>query len=269
MKLGRYDAGDGPRIGVIQGDGVRDAGLDLFQPMLNGTTFHRLADVALLAPVPSPGKVICVGLNYRDHAAESRMEIPESPVLFAKFANAVVGPGDPIVVPSISSEIDYEAELGVVIGRQARSVSVDHALDYVLGYTCINDVSARDLQFGDGQWFRGKSLDTFCPIGPWIVTPEEIPDPQSLGIRCIVNGQTLQDSSTSQMAFSAAELVSFISQGITLERGDIISTGTPPGVGFARTPPIWLRPGDEVTVQIDAIGDLTNPVVSAHAGPAA
>ena len=262
MKLGRYDAGDGARIGVIQEDSIRDAGSDLFDLRPDGTAPHSLAEIVLLAPVPSPGKVICVGLNYRDHAAESGMEIPEVPILFAKFANAVVGPGDPIIVPSISKEIDYEAELGVVIGRRARSVGVEAALDHVLGYTCINDVSARDLQFGDGQWFRGKSLDSFCPIGPWIVTTDEIPDPQMLGIRCIVNGQTLQDSSTEQMAFSVAELVSFISQGITLEPGDIISTGTPPGVGFARTPPIWLQPGDEVTVQIDRIGDLTNPIVT-------
>ncbi len=248
-------------VGIVEDDSIREAGDSIFDPRPDSLG-HRLSDVRLLAPIHRPGKVICVGLNYRDHAAESGMEIPETPILFAKFANALVGPGEPIVIPRISVQIDYEAELGVVIGRSCRDVGVEHALDYVLGYTCVNDVSARDLQFGDGQWFRGKSLDTFCPIGPWIVTTDEIPNPQALGIRCIVNGQLLQDSSTKQMAFSVAELVSFISRGISLEPGDVISTGTPPGVGFARTPPVWLRPGDEVRVQIDSIGELLNPVVA-------
>lgn len=215
-----------------------------------------------IAPIAEPNKIVCVGLNYRDHAEESGQPIPESPILFAKFPNTVIGPGEPIKVPSITKQVDYEAELGVVIGRVASEVSVEDALDYVLGYTCVNDVSARDLQFADGQWVRGKTLDTFCPTGPWIVTTDEIPDPQNLGIKCLVNGNVMQDSSTKQMIFSVAELVSFISQGITLEAGDLIATGTPPGVGFARKPPLYLQPGDVVRVEIEGIGTLENPVVA-------
>jgi 2-keto-4-pentenoate hydratase/2-oxohepta-3-ene-1,7-dioic acid hydratase in catechol pathway len=165
-----------------------------------------------------------------------------------------------VQIPPITTQVDYEAELGVVIGRTARAVSVQEALDYVLGYTCLNDVSARELQSGDGQWVRGKSLDTFCPLGPWIVTTDEIPDPQNLAIRCRLNGQIVQDPSTRHMIFSVAELVSFISQGITLEPGDVLATGTPPGVGIVRRPPLLLKPGDVVRVEIDGIGALENPV---------
>jgi 2,4-didehydro-3-deoxy-L-rhamnonate hydrolase len=201
-------------------------------------------------------------MNYRDHAAESGMEVPARPVLFAKWPNSLVGPGEAIVLPPGFDEVDYEAELGVVIGRRARGLSVDEALDAVAGYVCVNDVSARDVQFADGQWTRSKSLDTFCPVGPRLAAASEVPDPQRLGIRCLVNGEALQDSSTAEMVFSVAELVAFISEGITLERGDLIATGTPAGVGFTREPPIFLRPGDEVTVEIDGIGALTNPVRS-------
>ena len=261
MKLVTYDAGHGARVGIIEDDTIVDAGIDLFQAR-RGARSVSFDDSLLLPPVPDPKKIVCVGLNYRDHAEESGMPIPENPILFAKFANAIVGHGRPIVVPPISEQVDYEAELGVVIGRRARAVAIEDALEFVLGYTCLNDVSARDLQFADGQWVRGKTLDTFCPIGPWIVTTDEVPDPQALGIRCIVNGEKLQDSTTAQMVFGVAELVSFISQAITLEPGDIIATGTPPGVGFARTPPVWLKPGDTVTVELDGIGALTNPVVA-------
>lgn len=207
-------------------------------------------------------KIVCVGLNYRDHAEEAGLDIPETPILFAKFDNAVIENGDPIRIPSITKQVDYEAELGVVIGKTASQVSVDDALQHVDGYTCVNDVSARDLQFADGQWVRGKTLDTFCPRGPRIVSTDEIRDPQSLGIKCLVNGEVMQDSSTEQMIFSVAELVSFISQGITLEPGDLIATGTPPGVGFARTPPVFLKAGDVVRVEIESIGALENPVVN-------
>lgn len=207
-------------------------------------------------------KIVCVGLNYRDHAEESGQPIPESPILFAKFPNTLIGNGDPIKIPSITQEVDYEAELGVVIGKTASQVPVDEALDYVQGYTCVNDVSARDLQFADGQWVRGKTLDTFCPTGPRVVPVGEISDPQNLSIKCLVNGEVMQDSSTNQMIFSAAELVSFISQGITLEEGDLIATGTPSGVGFARKPPVFLKPGDVVRVEIEGIGALENPVVA-------
>jgi 2-keto-4-pentenoate hydratase/2-oxohepta-3-ene-1,7-dioic acid hydratase in catechol pathway len=213
-------------------------------------------------PIDRPGKIICVGLNYRDHAAESNAPAPTRPLLFAKWETALIGPGAEIVLPAVSGEVDYEAELGVVIGRRARGASVEDALDHVAGYLCVNDVSARDVQMGDGQWTRGKSFDTFCPIGPRLVPADGI-DPQALGIRCLLNGEPLQDSTTAEMIFSVAEVISFASEAITLEPGDLIATGTPAGVGFARTPPIFLRDGDEVTVEIDGIGSLTNPVRAA------
>jgi 2-keto-4-pentenoate hydratase/2-oxohepta-3-ene-1,7-dioic acid hydratase in catechol pathway len=216
-------------------------------------------------PIERPGKIICVGMNYRDHAAESGLDVPSQPVLFAKWPNALVGPDEPIVLPAGYHEVDYEAELGVVIGTRARGLTADDALGVVAGYVCVNDVSARDVQFADGQWTRAKSLDTFCPVGPRLAPASEIRDPQRLGIRCLVNGEPLQDSSTEHMVFSVAELVAFISAAITLEPGDLIATGTPAGVGFTREPPVFLRPGDEVTVEIDEIGRLTNPVVAGGA----
>lgn len=262
MKLATYTGPDGQiRTAIVEDGVVHDGGTSLFD-VQKGAPVGNLADVPLGPPVVGPRKIICVGLNYRDHADEAGMPIPETPVLFAKFENTLVGPGAPVVIPPFAKEVDYEAELGVVIGRSASQVSVDEALDHVLGYTCINDVSARDIQFADVQWVRGKSLDTFCPIGPWIVTTDEITDPQTLGIRCIVNGETLQDSNTKEMVRSVAELVSFISDSIALEPGDVIATGTPAGVGFSRTPPILLKPGDVMRVEIDGIGALENPLVA-------
>ncbi len=211
-------------------------------------------------PIPRPGKIVCVGLNYRDHAAESAMELPASPLLFAKWPNGLVGPGQPIVLPHHTVEVDYEAELGVVIGTAARRVSERDALDHVEGYICVNDVSARDLQFADGQWTRGKSPDTFCPVGPRLVPREEIDDPQALAIRCLVNGEALQDSSTAQMIFSVAEIIAYASQVITLEPGDLIATGTPAGVGIFRDPKVLLQSGDEVSVEVEGLGTLTNPI---------
>jgi 2-keto-4-pentenoate hydratase/2-oxohepta-3-ene-1,7-dioic acid hydratase in catechol pathway len=211
-------------------------------------------------PIDRPGKIICVGLNYRDHAAEAGLDVPQRPVLFAKWPTALIGPDMPIVVPPISRQIDYEAELGVVIGRRARDVDAASALDCVGGYVCVNDISARDVQFADGQWTRAKSLDTFCPVGPRLVPADEVPDPQALRIRCLVNGEALQDSSTAQMVFGVAEILVHASRGLTLEPGDLIATGTPAGVGFTRKPPVFLRPGDEVTVEIEGVGTLTNPV---------
>jgi 2-keto-4-pentenoate hydratase/2-oxohepta-3-ene-1,7-dioic acid hydratase in catechol pathway len=210
--------------------------------------------------IPRPGKIVCVGLNYHDHAVEGGMELPKAPLLFAKWPNSLVGHGDPVVLPRESSQVDYEAELGVVIGTAARRVSERDALDHVAGYICVNDVSARDLQFADGQWTRGKSPDTFCPVGPRLVPREEIDDPQVLGIRCLVNGEALQDSSTSQMIFSVAEIIAYASQTITLEPGDLIATGTPAGVGVFRDPKVLLQDGDEVSVEIDGLGTLTNPI---------
>ena len=190
------------------------------------------------------------------------MEIPKWPLLFAKWPSSLIGPGTPIMLPAQAKEVDYEAELGVVIGKRAQRVPAAEALDYVAGYVCANEVSARDIQFADGQWTRGKSFDTFGPVGP--LTPaEEIRDPQALGIRCLLNGDVVQDSSTAQMVFTVAELIAFISDGITLEPGDLILTGTPPGVGFGRKPPVYLADGDEVRIEIDGIGSLTNPVQAA------
>ncbi len=220
----------------------------------------RRADAYWLAPVPRPGKLICIGLNYRDHAAESNMAIPEKPVVFSKFSTAVIGPGEPVVTPATSEQVDYEAELAVVIGRRAKNVSLDSAFDYVLGYTAFNDVSARDFQFADGQWQRGKSCDTFAPMGPFIVTTDEIPDPHKLSIKLRLNGQTMQDSNTDRLIFGVPELIAFLSETITLEPGDVIATGTPPGVGFARKPPVFLKDGDEMEVEIEKIGTLNSVV---------
>jgi 2,4-didehydro-3-deoxy-L-rhamnonate hydrolase len=210
-------------------------------------------------PIERPGKVICVGLNYRDHAEEQGAELPERPILFAKWSTALTGPGDPIVLPRISSSIDYEAELGVVIGARVKGAAQGAALEAVRGYLCANDVSARDLQYADRQFTRAKSLDTFCPVGD-LVPAAEVPDPQALRIRCLVNGDVRQDSTTADMIFSVAELISFASEAITLEPGDLILTGTPAGVGVFREPPLFLADGDEVTVEIEGIGSLTNPV---------
>jgi 2-keto-4-pentenoate hydratase/2-oxohepta-3-ene-1,7-dioic acid hydratase in catechol pathway len=210
-------------------------------------------------PIERPGKIVCVGLNYRRHAEEQGAEVPERPILFAKWPNALIGPGEPIVLPGISTAIDYEAELGVVIGERAKAVPAEEALGIVRGYLCANDVSARDLQFGDRQFTRGKSLDTFCPVGE-LVPASAVPDPQALHIRCLVNGEVLQDSSTADMIFSVAEVIAFVTQAITLEPGDLILTGTPEGVGVFRDPQRFLADGDEVVVEIEGVGQLANPV---------
>jgi 2-keto-4-pentenoate hydratase/2-oxohepta-3-ene-1,7-dioic acid hydratase in catechol pathway len=211
-------------------------------------------------PIERPSKIVCVGLNYRDHAEEQGAELPEAPLLFAKWPSALIGPGEAIVIPSTSTRVDYEAELGVVIGERVKGVSAENALEAVRGYLCLNDVSARDFQFGDGQWTRGKSPDTFCPVGPRLVPRDEVPDPQSLGIRCLVNGEVMQDSTTANMVFSVAEVIAYASATSTLEPGDLIATGTPAGVGVFRKPPRLLQDGDEVTVEIEGLGALTNPV---------
>jgi 2-keto-4-pentenoate hydratase/2-oxohepta-3-ene-1,7-dioic acid hydratase in catechol pathway len=222
------------------------------------------ADIAkLLAPV-HPAVVFCAGLNYRKHAEETGARIPQFPVLFMKSPSAVQNPGDPILIPSrlASHEVDYECELAVVIGKPAKNVSRAEALDYVAGYTCANDVSARDWQirFGGSQWCRGKTFDTFLPLGPCLVTPDEIPDPNSLAIRTVLNGATMQEENTADMLFSVASLIEFFSGSTTLLPGTVILTGTPSGVGMARKPPVWLKPGDSVTIEIEKIGSLTNPV---------
>jgi 2,4-didehydro-3-deoxy-L-rhamnonate hydrolase len=213
-------------------------------------------------PIERPGKIICVGLNYRDHAEEQGVALPEAPLLFAKWQNTLIGPGEPIVIPPIVTKCDYEAELGVVIGTRVRDVSPENALEAVAGYICVNDVSARNLQFADGQWTRGKSPDTFCPVGPKLVPRDEIPDPQALGIRSILNGETVQDSTTANMVFGVAEVIAYVTRTITLEPGDLIATGTPAGVGAFRKPPLFMQPGDEITIEIDGLGSLTNPVAA-------
>jgi 2-keto-4-pentenoate hydratase/2-oxohepta-3-ene-1,7-dioic acid hydratase in catechol pathway len=212
--------------------------------------------------IDRPQKIVCVGLNYRDHAEEQGVELPERPLLFAKWPNTLIADGDEIRIPQVTTQVDYEAELGVVIGRRASRVGVDDALDFVGGYVVANDVSARDLQFSDGQWVRGKSLDTFLPVSD-LVPASEVPDPQALPIRAILNGEMMQDSNTSNQIFGVAEVVSFVSQAITLEPGDLIITGTPAGVGAFRDPKVWLQPGDEITIEIEGLGSITNPVAAA------
>jgi 2-keto-4-pentenoate hydratase/2-oxohepta-3-ene-1,7-dioic acid hydratase in catechol pathway len=218
-----------------------------------------LGDTEFLAPVPRPGKVVAIGRNYREHADEEGVEPPPAPLVFAKWPSSVVGHrADVRWSPDLTNQVDYEAELAVVIGRTARNVSEADALDHVFGYTCLNDVSARDIQFGDGQWVRGKSLDTFCPMGPVLVTADEIGDPQDLAISCRVGTEVVQDSRTSRMYFSVAEIISYLSRSFTLEAGDVIATGTPGGVGVFRDPPRFLDDGDLVTVEIEKIGRLEN-----------
>jgi 2-keto-4-pentenoate hydratase/2-oxohepta-3-ene-1,7-dioic acid hydratase in catechol pathway len=212
-------------------------------------------------PIERPGKIVCVGLNYRDHAEEQGVEVPAEPLLFAKWPSALIGPGDPIVIPPLVTKCDYEAELGVVVGARVRGVSKENALEAVLGYVCANDVSARDLQFSDGQWTRGKSVDTFCPVGP-LVPAAKIPDPHALRIRATVSGEVLQDSTTANLIFGVDEIVSHVTKTTTLEPGDLILTGTPAGVGVFRDPQRLLQPGDEVTIEIEHVGSLTNPVIA-------
>jgi 2-keto-4-pentenoate hydratase/2-oxohepta-3-ene-1,7-dioic acid hydratase in catechol pathway len=219
-----------------------------------------LEDARLTAPVPRPGKLICIGLNYRDHAAEQGLSPPESPIVFSKFTTSVIGPEDAVVIPPSCTQPDYEAELAVVIGRVAKNVARADALRHVFGYCAFNDVSARDFQFADKQWQRGKSCDTFAPMGPFVATRDEIKDPQALGIKLRLNGQTMQDSRTDQLIFGVAELIEFLTASITLEPGDVIATGTPPGVGFARKPPVFIKAGDRMEVEIDGLGVLVNTV---------
>lgn len=226
----------------------------------NGEGVHLLGDVLLGPPIPDPDKIICLGLNYKSHAEEAGLKPPEIPILFAKYRNALTGPTSPIILPKMSQEIDYEGELAVVIGKRGKDISVESALEYVAGYMAFHDVSARDLQFRAGQWLSGKTLDTFAPCGPSLVIGE-IDDPQNLNISTRLNGETLQNSNTKHMIFPVAETIAYISQLMTLEPGDIIATGTPEGVGFKRTPPIFLKDGDVVEVEVEKIGTLRNPVV--------
>jgi 2-keto-4-pentenoate hydratase/2-oxohepta-3-ene-1,7-dioic acid hydratase in catechol pathway len=265
MKIIRYQDKKG-NIGhaALQADGsaLKLAGNIFGSPKLTTET----ADVAkLLAPL-QPAMIMCIGLNYRRHAQETNAKIPEFPVLFFKGLNTLQNPGDPILLPTHlkSNEVDYECELAVVIGKRGKNIPRAKALEYVLGYTCANDVSARDWQknWSGGQWCRGKSFDTFCPLGPCLVTADEIPNPNALRIRTVVSGEVLQDWNTNDMIFDVPTLIEFLSGSTTLLPGTVILTGTPHGVGMARTPRRWLRPGDSVSIEIEKIGTLTNPVES-------
>lgn len=231
-------------------------------------TANRLAldSLHLLAPIPRPGKILCVGLNYRDHAAESHAAIPDYPTVFAKYANTVVGPRDPIVLPRVSGQVDYEGELGVVIGRRARYLPESEALSCVAGYLICNDVSARDYQHRTSQWTVGKSFDSFAPMGPALVTADEVPDPQDLDLRVTIGDELLQSSNTRHMIFPVASIIAYLAEVMTLEPGDVIATGTPSGVGAARTPQRFLQPGDLVRVEIERLGALENPVVAEQGG---
>jgi 2-keto-4-pentenoate hydratase/2-oxohepta-3-ene-1,7-dioic acid hydratase in catechol pathway len=264
MKIIRHLTPTGPAHAALQPDGTARA---IEGDILGDfrVTDRVVKPGKLLAPL-EPKNIICIGLNYKLHAAESGKDAPKWPVVFMKNSAALQNPGDPIEIPvkNASTQVDYEAELVVVIGKRCKNVSKADALNYVLGYTCGNDVSARDWQrdFGGSQWCQGKGFDTFAPIGPVLVTRDEVPDPQNLRVRCILNGETLQDQNTSHMIFSVATLIEFLSASKTLVPGTVIMSGTPHGVGFARTPPVFLKAGDTVTVQIDGVGTLTNPVIN-------
>jgi 2-keto-4-pentenoate hydratase/2-oxohepta-3-ene-1,7-dioic acid hydratase in catechol pathway len=233
--------------------------LDMARQLEHSHTDLNLAQVKLLAPIANPSKVVAIGLNYMDHCREQKVEPPKAPLIFAKFPSAIIGPGEAIRWnPALTGQVDYEAELAVVMGQTARNVSEAEALDYVAGYTICHDVSARDLQFSDSQWVRGKSLDTFCPLGPYLVTRDEIPDPHTLAIRCTINETVLQDSNTQEMIFRIPYLIAYISRAFTLLPGDIITTGTPDGVGVFRSPKIFLKDGDIATIEVEGLGQLVN-----------
>jgi 2-keto-4-pentenoate hydratase/2-oxohepta-3-ene-1,7-dioic acid hydratase in catechol pathway len=221
-----------------------------------------LSKVTLLSPLPRPGKIICIGVNYRDHAAETKLPLPKVPEVFAKFTSSIVGDGDQVVIPTATKQPDYEAEFGVVIGKTCHRAAAEDWQQYVFGYTIVNDVSARDIQFSTSQWSMGKSFDTFCPIGPAVVSKDEIPDPHVLNIKLSIDGQVLQDSNTRQLIFKVPELIAYLSSIVRLDPGDLISTGTPSGVGFGRNPQRWLKPGETMRAEVERIGSLTNPIVA-------
>jgi acylpyruvate hydrolase len=286
MRLLTFSSNGESRFGVEVPGGVLDAhaadaalpvslaaylaDMDRLRPVLEAAIaaapaahIHAPATIRYLAPLAAPQKIVCIGLNYRDHAAEVNLPLPEYPVAFAKYANAIVGPDADVELPRESDNLDYEAELVIVIGKRGRHIPIEKAYDHVAGYTIMNDVSVRDYQVRTSQWMLGKTFDTHAPIGPVIVTGDEIPDPQNLTIRCSIDGEVLQDSNTSNLVFTVPMLVSELSNIMTLEPGDIIATGTPPGVGMSRTPKRWMRAGERVRVEIERIGALENTIVAA------
>jgi 2-keto-4-pentenoate hydratase/2-oxohepta-3-ene-1,7-dioic acid hydratase in catechol pathway len=282
MKLVNFYGSEGVQAGLVRDGGIEDlAASNIWQgpaPValsdISALAAKLLAPASPLVPVKSlrlapvvvtPEKIICVGLNYRRHAIEANMPIPTTPVIFGKFANSLSASGDRIALSTVDFEYDYEAELGVVIGREARDVSVDRALDFVAGYCCANDLSARGAQLATSQWMIGKMLDGFLPLGPYLVTTDDIPDPQALRVVCQVNGEVRQLSWTSDMIFSVAEILAFLSRYATLKPGDVIITGTPEGVQMGQKTPVWLKPGDEVAIDITGLGVLTNTLTTEEA----
>jgi len=264
-----FSIGSGkPEAGVLNGEKVTGFGTDMLSIIEKGGeliptgTSYDLAEVKLLAPVPRPPKMICIGLNYLDHAKETGQQVPDVPTVFNKFTNVVIGPGASIVLPNASKAPDYEAEMAIVIGPGGRNIPAGRAMDHVFGYTIVNDVSARDIQNATSQWLLGKTCDTFAPMGPWIVTADEIADPHALDIWLEIGGVRLQNSNTRELIFKIPRLIEYISSVVTLEAGDVIATGTPGGIGFKRNPQRLLKPGDEVTIHVDGIGELRNPVVA-------
>lgn len=271
MKLVTFRHNGGTHVGSVSGDSVQVLPFpDMFAALGAGieglkaaqpTATLALSDVQILAPIPRPQKLICIGLNYRDHAIESNMEIPKLPTVFNKFATSVIAPGESVVLPKIAKTPDYEAEFAFVIGKGGRNIAADNWQDHVIGYTIVNDVSARDIQLATSQWLMGKTFDTFAPMGPYITTADEIADPHNLNISLDLNGVTLQNSNTRELIFKIPELIAYLSSVFTLETGDIVSTGTPAGVGFARKPQVLLKPGDQMVVKVEGLGELANPVV--------
>jgi 2-keto-4-pentenoate hydratase/2-oxohepta-3-ene-1,7-dioic acid hydratase in catechol pathway len=276
MRFVTFRAGSVPaQAGVVRNNAVTALGTDLLSIISAGEDGLRdareratlsdsmpLDSVSLLAPLPRPPKLICVGLNYLDHARESKMEVPSVPTIFSKFSNAVIGPGENIVLPKNSTKPDYEAEFAFVIGKRGRHIPEERWREHVFGYTIVNDVSARDFQMATSQWLMGKTFDTFAPMGPHLVTADEVADPHSLDIRMTINGEVLQDSNTRELIFKIPALMAYLSSVFTLEPGDVVSTGTPVGVGAGRKPPRWLQAGDECVVSVQGIGELRNPVVA-------
>ncbi|MEE8365728.1 MAG: fumarylacetoacetate hydrolase family protein [Gammaproteobacteria bacterium] len=286
MKLITYASkGNAPQIGAIHNNRIinlhqasggelpgnmrdflelGDSGMAAAQDAIaNATGGESLDSVKLMSPIGNPSKIVAIGLNYMDHVRESGIPVPEVAIMFCKFPNSIIGPGDDICwSKEITQKVDYEAELAIVIGRTARNVTEADAFDYIAGYTNCNDVSARDLQFDKGdQWIRGKSLDTFCPLGPWLVTRDEIPDPHNLSIKSILNGKVMQNSNTRELIFKIPFLIKYLSEAFTLLPGDVIATGTPSGVGAFRKPPIWMKHGDTISIEVDGLGQLSNPCV--------
>ncbi len=283
MRFATFRRGDGPpEPGVVAGDSaisLQKAGFpDMLRVIAAGAegrgrierfvanppadAVAGLCSVKLMAPIPRPPKIICVGLNWEDHAREAKLDIPKVPTIFSKFPTAVIGPGENIILPKISRKPDYEAELAFVIGPGGRHIEPERWREHVFGYTNFNDISARDVQMATTQWIMGKTFDTFAPMGPWLVSADEIADPHALDIRLTVNGEVMQSSNTRNLIFGLPDLIAFLSNVFTLEPGDVVTTGTPAGVGFARRPPRYLQPGDELVVSVEGLGDLRNPVVA-------